>query len=62
MSFVIQYFRHDHMVCETSWIPEIPPSSRFIRSNFAAHDADRAVILGGNGFELIVEERQEFDA
>jgi hypothetical protein len=62
MSFVIQYFRDDELVCESGWTPDIPPSSRFIRSNFVAHDADRAVILNDSGFELIIEERRKLDA
>ena len=62
MSFFIQYFRLGKMICETRWGTDIPPSCRFIRSNFAVHDADRAIILDDNGFEVIVEERQKFDA
>lgn len=62
MSFVIQYYRHQKMVWESSWTLDIPPSCRAIRRNFAVHRADKAVILDDDGFVLIVEERQKYDA
>ena len=62
MPFFVQYYRRDKMICETRWDTDIPPSCRFIRSNLAVHDADRALVLDDMGFELIVEERQKFDA
>jgi hypothetical protein len=62
MSYIVQYFRREKMVGESSWSLDIPPSCRQIRCNFAVHDADKAIILDDNGFELIIEERQKFDA
>jgi hypothetical protein len=62
MAFVIQYYRRERMVWESTWDLDIPPSCRQVRSNLTNHSADRAVILDDNGFELIVEERQRLDA
>lgn len=62
MAYQIRYFRRGTIVWETSWTLDIPPSCRLVRSNLAIHDAERAIILDDNGFELIIEERQRFDA
>jgi hypothetical protein len=62
MSFVIQYFRREKMIRQASWSLDIPPPSGLVRSNFAVHDADKAVILDDNGFELTIGERRKFHA
>jgi hypothetical protein len=62
MAFVIQYFSRESMVWETIWGLDVPPSCRQVRANLAVHCADRAIILDDNGFELVIEERQKFDA
>jgi hypothetical protein len=62
MAFVVQYFRHKRKVWESTRALDIPPSCREVRSNLVKHDADKAIILDDNGFELIVEERQKYDA
>ena len=62
MAFIVQYFSRDRLVWESSWSLDIPPSCRQVKSSLVAHDADRAVILDGNGFELIVEKRELYDA
>lgn len=62
MAFIVQYFSRERLVWESSWSLDIPPSCRQVKSSLAAHNADKAVILDGNGFELVVEKREQFDA
>jgi hypothetical protein len=62
MAFIVQYFSRERKVWESAWSLDIPPSCRQVTSAMAIHDADRAVILDDNGFELVVEQRRRYDA
>jgi hypothetical protein len=62
MTYTIMYLRHGKLVWDTNWALEIPPSCHFVRYGLQVHDADTAIVSDEDGYHLIVEERQKYDA
>jgi hypothetical protein len=62
MAFSIMYLRYGKLVWDTNWTAEIPPSCHFVRHGLLVHEADTAIVSDDEGYHLIVEERQKFDA
>ena len=62
MGFSIKHLRNQKTVWHTQWTVDIPPSRHVIRYGLEVHNADTAIVLDDNGFELIVEKRLRHDA
>ena len=62
MAFVVHYYSRERVIWESNWSLDIPPSCRQVRAELAVLHAERAVISDDNGFELVIEERQKYDA
>jgi hypothetical protein len=62
MVIVVQCFDHDRKIWESTWTLDTPPSRHQAWSNLTDRDADEAIILDDDGFELFLKERQKYDA